>query len=119
MVNEKPISEVFDLIATIGLKEHADPLSKYLEGWRYRVDEHWFIVVNGTKESIKYGKSKIPIPPVNCWVEFNGWPAGLFDPFGGIMAAGSMANEDSFINALKRRIRGYSSRDEVTDKNGN
>jgi len=32
------------------------------------------------------------VPPFNCYVEFNGWPAGVFNPFGGIIAAGELAN---------------------------
>ena len=32
---------------------------------------------------------------------FNGWPAGIIDPMGGIIAAGAAANEDTFIAAIE------------------
>lgn len=34
-------------------------------------------------------------------VSFNGWPAGVIDPNGGIIAAGEIANEDTFIEAVE------------------
>ncbi len=34
-------------------------------------------------------------------LKFNGWPAGIIDPRGGIIAAGSAANEDTFITAIE------------------
>lgn len=34
-------------------------------------------------------------------IEFNGWPAGIIDPHGGIIAAGEAANEDTFIAAIE------------------
>ncbi len=34
-------------------------------------------------------------------LKFNGWPAGIIDPRGGIIAAGGVANEDTFIEAIE------------------
>ncbi len=34
-------------------------------------------------------------------LKFNGWPAGIIDPAGGIIAAGEAANEDAFIAAIE------------------
>jgi len=38
---------------------------------------------------------------VRASIKFNGWPAGIIDPAGGIIAAGAAANEDSFIAAIE------------------
>ena len=39
-------------------------------------------------------------------VSFNGWPAGIIGPAGGIIAAGDAANEDSFIAAIEHELGG-------------
>jgi hypothetical protein len=45
-----------------------------------------------------------PIQPFFCYVEYNEWPAGLFTPYDGAMAAGTAANEDALIAALEAAI---------------
>ena len=37
-------------------------------------------------------------------LKFNGWPAGVIDINGGIIAAGGIANEDIFIEAIEREL---------------
>lgn len=39
--------------------------------------------------------------PIQAKLKFNGWPAGIIDPRGGIIAAGEAANEDTFIAAIE------------------
>ena len=38
---------------------------------------------------------------IQAAIKFNGWPAGIIDPQGGIIAAGDVANEDTFIAAIE------------------
>ena len=67
--------------------------------WEHQVDEHWLIKVNGHKETID------GIEPAWMMVWFNGWPAGSVHPvLGGVIAAGEIANEDTFIAALDAAI---------------
>lgn len=96
-VRDPPIAEAF--VAIIRLAEKLGVKSiKDLPGlWELAIDEHWKIRVNGHKEEID------AIPPFHCAVEFNGWPAGLFSPQGGVIAAGDCANERTFIEACERR----------------
>jgi hypothetical protein len=37
-------------------------------------------------------------------LKFNGWPAGVIDINGGIIAAGGIANEDIFIEAIEQEL---------------
>jgi len=37
-------------------------------------------------------------------IHFNGWPAGVMGPGGGLMAAGEVANEDAMIATLKQAL---------------
>lgn len=45
---------------------------------------------------------KTEVPAFHCYVEFNGWPAGLLSPYDGTFAAGEAANEETFIAALEQ-----------------
>ena len=77
--------------------------------WEYQVDEQWWFAINGNKNPrgcsrlAKHEGTASEIPPFCIYVEFNGWPAGLFHPIhGGQFAAGSAANEGAFIRALEQ-----------------
>ena len=52
-------------------------------------DHGWHCEINPTDETL--GR----IPPCTCNVTWNGFPAGIIDPGGGILAAGDAANEES------------------------
>jgi hypothetical protein len=75
--------------------------------WEYEIDKHWWVAVNGHTEpvkalsptDVKYDRPGTDVPPFTAYVEFNGWPAGLIDPTGGVLAAGAAANEATFIEA--------------------
>ena len=62
------------------------------------VDDRWVVKVNGHREQVE------SVPPFSALLEFNGWPAGIIDPFGGTIAAGELANEDTFIAAMEAAI---------------
>lgn len=104
---------VINLAIALGVRE----ICKMPGCWEQKVDEHWTIAVNGHHELKIAEKSlscKTEVPPFHCYVEFNGFPAGLISPYNGVICAGSIANEDSFISALekaeqnvKRKVRNY------------
>lgn len=94
---------LFLLLADLARKDGASPLHKHPACWERQIGQEWWIAVNGHNDKIKCSKGA-EVPPCNCYVEFNGWPAGLFDPFDGIIAAGPAANEESFAAALEAEI---------------
>jgi len=103
---EQAMSEkepLFLLLGKLAEKDGAAPLNKHAGCWERRIDEHWWIAVNGREEEISCSKGAA-VPPFNCYVEFNGWPAGVFNPFGGIIAAGELANEETFAAALEAEL---------------
>lgn len=88
------MSAVFLRIVERMGREHCVPLPKRL----LEVGNHdvgWHVVLNPTAE---------PIGDVDaftarvCW---NGWPAGVIDPDGGVLAAGSLANERTLLSWLE------------------
>lgn len=71
--------------------------------WEIQIDEQWFIAVNGHKDERRCSKGA-RVPFAHAYVEYNGWPAGIINPYGGILAAGDCANEQALIAAIERRI---------------
>lgn len=112
-VNLPPTVDVFGLIAEICLAMGEHPLHKHDGCWELIVDHQWTVAVNGhkvpqvyrSKDSIETGSIGVDVQPYDAYVEYNAWPAGSFNPFGGILAAGEGANEDTFIAALQKKLQ--------------
>lgn len=92
------VSEAFDAIVGLALALGAAPLNRYPGAWEHQVDPTWKIAVNAHWEPATV--DGLVIPGFHAAIWYNGWPAGLLSPRGGVIAAGEGANEDSFIAAL-------------------
>lgn len=97
------IPEAFTKLADLGCLVGAAPLSQFPGCWEYRIDERWQVAVNGHTEPRKCSHGPM-VGPFECYVQYNGWPAGILTPCGGIIAAGECANEDTFIAAIEAAI---------------
>ncbi len=71
----------------LALKDKTGPLTDLPNSTFNRTVGPWEIALNGQK--------------ISASLKFNGWPAGVIDPQGGIIAAGDVANEDAFIAAIE------------------
>lgn len=98
------IAESFSLVCDLGLELGVRDLSKKPGLWEQKVDEHWWFALNPHAERITCSHGG-EVPPYCLLIEFNGWPAGFINAAGGSMAAGALANEDTFIAALKEAIK--------------
>ena len=76
------------------------------ECWERQVDVNWHVSLNRRNRPAKNADG-LEVPPFACAVKYNGWPAGLFGPTGGIIAAGECANEATFISALRSATKPY------------
>jgi hypothetical protein len=94
------ISEAFMAVVDWSEALGAAPMNRHAGCWEHAVDERWWVAVNAHKEPVACSHGP-EVPPFTCYVEFNGFPAGLINAYGGTIAAGSVANEDAFITALK------------------
>lgn len=83
-----------ELAAALGARD----ISQLPGYWSHQVDERWKIDLNGKDVTLD------GIPPYHVAIEYNGWPAGILSPIGGIIAAGEGANESTFIDALDKAI---------------
>ena len=90
--DDRPLADVMLAIADycVARKLHA-PLHRV-------VDKQWEFAVAGKEKVTLNGTN---LDPFHFAIWFNGWPAGIGNPFGGEMAAGELANEGTFIAALK------------------
>lgn len=68
--------------------------------WEHQVDERWWLAMNGHNEP-RVNSDGFEVSPFSAVLKFNGWPAGIVEPGGGVIAAGEAANEDTFIEALR------------------
>ena len=98
-----PIAYVFGLIMDLAEHDGITYFPDQMSGlWVRKIDANWTIILNGQRTPRMHGA--IEVQPYHCWVEWNGWPAGIIGPFGGTLAAhpdDEGANEDHLIRALK------------------
>lgn len=106
-MGERPIAEAFILVAELAKADGAAPLNARTDCWVRRLDDNWTIAVNGTDRTLECkpdGTMGAGIEPFHMAVWWNGWLAGLLHPYGGVIAAGSAANEESFVAAIRAAI---------------
>lgn len=95
---------VLERLAELAMIVGVAPLNKLPGCWEYEVDERWAFAFNGHPEPKASKYCPAPVLPFSVYVQFNGWPAGVIDPTGGVFAAGDAANEDAFIDAIEEAI---------------
>lgn len=98
---------VFGAIAELALALGVRDLCQRDGCWAHQVDDRWWLAVNGKREPQSVvvtarggGGEEVSVPQYSAVIYYNGWPAGIVDPFGGVLAAGEGANEDTFLAAL-------------------
>ena len=79
------------------------PANKHPECWVHQVNTLWAIAFNAHADP-KPCSLGVTVQPFHCYVQFNGWPAGVFNPYGGQIAAGECANEAAFLEAMDAAI---------------
>jgi len=105
-VSAQNLSEAFVRVCELGLALRIPPLNTLPGCWEHRLDERWWFAANGHGKPLTchsetgMAKSGYEVQPFTCYVEYNGWCAGIFGPYGGEFAAGLEANEEVFIGAL-------------------
>jgi hypothetical protein len=97
------LSTLFLKIADFGLATDGKGLSKLPGCWERQVDERWWLAVNGHDKEALTSEGD-PVPAFSAYIKFNGWPAGIVDPYGGLLAAGELANERTLMAALDGAI---------------
>lgn len=93
-MKDSPLSLAFVLCVDLCLKRgHANIRNQLVD---VAIDDTWSFRING------HPTQQDSIPAYHLSLEYNGFPAGIFGPGGGIIAAGEGANEDALIRALRK-----------------
>lgn len=98
---QQAFADIWDALMRIAKVDGVVPLNKHEGLWRCTVDGRWVFWVNGHREPISV--NEIKVLPYQVYVEYNGWPAGSFDPHAGVIAAGEAANVFTFRDAMRKR----------------
>lgn len=92
-MSEQPICELWLQIIERLADRFGRPIPKRLLELG-NCDEGWRVRFNATSKQID------EIEPLAICVEWCGWPAGIIDAGGGVIAAGDAANQDTLIEWL-------------------
>ena len=96
--------QLYVLLAALAVKDGVAPLAENVAGcWERAIDDKWWVAVNGTAMPLVCSTGA-GVPPYTTYVTWLGWPAGLIDPYGGMIVAHPNANEDQLTDALQRAI---------------
>lgn len=94
------IAEAFAEIIRLAERRGVEGIGRLAGCWETSVGPQWWLCVNGHGHPVRCTRG-VDVPPYSAYVEFNGWPAGMFNPRGGEFVAGAAANESAFIEALR------------------
>ena len=103
----KAVCTVVDMICRLHQALGMQPVKGQV--WIHKLNKNWTIAINGKSHAVEIEPEKCmkaELRPIDFAVWWNGWLAGLFNPHGGIFAAGSGANEDAFIEVVEKAIEG-------------
>ena len=96
-----------ELIFALHEHDGTAPISKLPGLWNRKLNQQWETWINGHMEPLTAespdGCGGMKVQPGDCYVEFNGWPAGSFSVITGegIIAAGAAGNYETFCDALR------------------
>ena len=102
---ERPFCEVaFDLIAELGKRLGGTPVAKHFADgcWEHRIEDQWVMVLNPRRDPQEHDGQEVL--PFHCNVSFNGWPWAVFNPMGGSVGVGVVANRETFLEALTKAV---------------
>jgi hypothetical protein len=94
------VSAVFAGIVELAIAKGAQSIRDLPGCWEMQIDAEWWVAVNGHAETTPCSHGA-EVAPYTAYLEYNGWPAGIVNPKGGIVAAGEAANEGTLLRALE------------------
>ena len=100
------VSRVFALACELGAANGWENISFDPGCKELQIDEHWWLAINPHNEANRCSRTRRrAVPPQSIYFEFNGWPAGIVNSGGGIIALGAKANERTLTAALEAAIQ--------------
>ena len=105
-IEPESIPEAFHKVVELGLARGYERICDLPGALVLKVDDNWTVAMNGHEEPIDVPEGDgcmgiHGLPPYTIAIWWWGWIAGMVNAKGGEIAFGEMANEDSFIKAVK------------------
>lgn len=106
MVAHEPegVSAVFAELCELAIRSGGKAICQLAGCWEvdFAGDRggRWFAALNGHGKPVACSRGA-EVPSYTWYLEWNGWPAGLVNAAGGMMAAGSEANEERLLAAVR------------------
>lgn len=94
------VSEVWVELLALCERLEVKDIGSLMGCWEHQIDDLWWVSINGHPKDIHNSHGTL-VPKFEACFEYNGWPAGIVGLRGGVVAAGSGANENTLIEALK------------------
>ena len=106
MIPEELFEQIWDALIKLAKSREAIPLNKYRDCWYTRLNEQWELAANSHREPKECERFDPPvtIPPFHFYAAFNGWPAAMISAAHAEIAAGTAANADTLLQAIKMAI---------------
>jgi len=98
MFKDETICEAFMLVGELAYLRGSKGIASIPGLHTVKIDDNWVVKINPHLTEVEQ------VPPCEMMVEFNGWPAGLFNAKGGCIADGVAANEGELIAAINGAI---------------
>jgi hypothetical protein len=98
-------AELLELIFALHKHDGTPGIGRLPGLWHRKIDERWTLWANGQLKPVEL-RDGFMIQPGDCYIEFNGWPAGSLSLITGegILAAGTAANMLEFCAALRSAV---------------
>lgn len=101
-VEQQAFEDIWVAISTLAVKDGSAPINK-LPGPYCIEAGKWKLWINGTPSDLPASDEHPAIRRFDAYVEFNGWPAGSFNPHEACIAHGELASVFTLRDALKAK----------------
>jgi hypothetical protein len=101
--SEQSLSEVFVRVCDLGIALGWNSIKDLPGCTEHQIDGAWWFAINPHNEVVKCSHGP-EVRPYTIYFEFNGWPAGAIRATGGWVAAGTLANENTLLEAIEKAI---------------
>lgn len=103
MSDIRQVTELFARFCDLCIARNMAPLNEADGCVHVDIDSRWHISFN-SHQTNHPSRDGFELEPFHGAVTFNGWPAGIFTPISGTIAAGESANENALIAAIDAAI---------------
>ena len=99
----QPFSEAFALIAELAHLLGVKAINRLPGCWELSLPNGWWLAVNGRRTPVRCSRG-VEVPTFSAYVERCDFPAGILDPYGGVLVGYGSRTEADLIAALRSEV---------------